>query len=123
MNKIPNPIEVRLECDCGDPWHMVVIRYYQATEWTGKDGKTIVEDIPELYFKGKMHNGNTWKRIKNAVNHIIRGGYQADMDVMLFGEELSGNLDKLHTFSKMCLDAEKDRKKKSGEQANQRRKE
>ena len=117
MDKIPNPIEVRLECDCGDPWHMVVIRYYQATEWTGKDGKKI-EDIPDLIFMGKIHNGNLWKRIKNAIKHIIRGGYQADMDVCLLGEEVSGNLGKLHTFSKMCLDVEKDRKKKSGEQVD-----
>ena len=106
-----NPIEVRLECDCGDPWHMVVIRYYQTTEWMGKNGKKI-EDIPDLIFIGKMCNGGLWERIKNAIKHIIRGGYESEMNVSLLGEGTESNLDKLYAFSGICLDIEKTRKER-----------
>jgi len=101
-----NPIELRLECDCGHPWHQLIFRYYKQTEWTGKDGKTI-RDIPDLGIWGKVVHGGLLKRIKVAWKYIICKGYEAEFDIVLMEEKMVEALEKLHKFTGECLKEQK----------------
>lgn len=109
LNKeVINPIELRIECDCGHPWHQLIFRYYKRTEWKGKNGKTIRE-IPDLGIWGKVVHGTFWQRIKIAWKYIICGGYEAEFDLVLMGDKMVNVLEELHEFTGNCLKEEEGR--------------
>ena len=102
MKELESPIELRVNCDCGHPWHQLIFRYYKRTEWTGKNGKTI-RNIPDFGIWGKVVHGTFLKRVKIAWKYIINGGYEAEFDVVLMGDQMIEALENIRSYTGKCL--------------------
>ena len=85
--------EIRLECDCGEPWHFIHIGLIKPREkyWPG----------PTLTFSMELFYGSFWKRLKHAFKHLFRGwskvavnAYVEDYDTIL----------KFALFMRDCID-------------------
>lgn len=87
-------LELRLQCDCQNPYEFLWVGLDLQPPWTGK------KDVPELWFRGQFYHGKLKQRIKNAWKYILRGEYRASLDFVFFGRE---HIQKLHDFTTRCL--------------------
>jgi len=95
-----NDVELKLYCDCGDPYEFLYFSFDKNTVWT-KCGEKYVKELPELLICGEFYQGKFWRRLKYAWKYIIRGKYQVFVDCIFFGWE---HIEKLSEFTEQCLE-------------------
>jgi len=96
-------VEYKMYCDCSDPWHFLWFGFSMENPWTNKEAIR----QPELWIRGHFFHGTLWRRIKNAIKHIIKSDYSAEVDLVFYGKD---KIEDLNKFTKNCLDEIKKKK-------------
>ena len=94
-------LELRIDCECNNPFCFLMFRFDKQTVWTGKVGGRNIKDLPELTIWGVFFKGTFWRRVRNAWKYIIRGDYTENVDISLFGDEA---ICKIHDFARECIE-------------------